>query len=278
MADLTEHFKTTKHAIDSGEIVQESRPYLGMSQIGHPCERLLWYSFNWYYKDIIPKRISRLFLRGHREEEVVIDLLREAGIECGDFQVEFIDIEGHFKGHCDGTAINIPEAPKTKHILEIKTMNDANFKTLIKSGSVEKTKPEYYAQAQMYMHYGKLTRTLFIAVNKNTDELYAERIHYDSVHAAQLVLKAKSVILTESPPDRMAEKTYYMCRWCSAKTVCHYEGIPERNCRTCLFSEPSTDGTWLCEYQLTTNCIVDGVVIPLEIQRVGCTHYQRDEV
>ncbi len=41
---------------------------------------------------------------------------------------------------------------------------------------VEKSKPIYWAQCQIGMHLAGLDRCYFFAVNKNTDEMYGERI------------------------------------------------------------------------------------------------------
>ena len=54
--------------IEDKQIIQDFRPYLGLSQIAEPCARKLWYSFRWCAQIKIEARIHRLFQRGHREE------------------------------------------------------------------------------------------------------------------------------------------------------------------------------------------------------------------
>ena len=72
MTDLTQFNLTTLDKINSGLIKQELRPYLGMSQIGHHCERYLWLSFRWCFDSYFEPRMLRLFARGHREENYSI--------------------------------------------------------------------------------------------------------------------------------------------------------------------------------------------------------------
>ena len=60
------------------------RPHLGASLIGRDCERALWLTFRWARKQSHDARMLRLFARGQREEQVFIDLLRDAGIQVVD--------------------------------------------------------------------------------------------------------------------------------------------------------------------------------------------------
>ena len=269
MVNLTQHFKTTKYLIDHGSIPQQTRPYLGMSGLGHSCPRYLWYTFRWYYKDEITKRLARLFARGHREEPEIIKELQKVGIRCSPYQAELIAGFGHIKGHIDGICINVPEAPKTPHLLEFKTMNDSSFKALKKKMSVEKAKPVYYAQVQLYMYFKKLKRTLWIAANKNDDDLYVERIKLDKGKAEDLIRKGESIVIFEHPPERaFTTKTYYECKWCNARDVCWNDKAPERNCRTCDFISVEHDGKFGCIYHKNDD-------IPVSFQRTGCDMYTR---
>jgi hypothetical protein len=71
--------------------------------------------------------------------------------------------------------LGLPQAPKTPHILEIKTASDKYFREMEKSG-VKKAKPEHWAQMQMYMKWSidqfkedGCTRAIYIVVNKDND-------------------------------------------------------------------------------------------------------------
>ncbi len=237
--------ETTLERLEIPIITQELRPYLGMSQLGHPCERFLWYTFRWCYKDQIPARVMRLFDRGHREEPSMIKALDSIGIKVFDEQEEMISVHGHVKGHSDGKALGVIEAPKTIHLAEFKTMNEKAFKEVSKEG-VKESKPVYYTQTQLYMDQLKLTRALFMAVNKNTDAYYIERIYYDKEHAKEYFSRAEGIILSEIPPPKKFERTWYECKWCSANEICHGVGELEKNCRTCSFVDIYPGGIWSC--------------------------------
>jgi len=265
MADLTAHFKTTKHLIDIGGVFELPRPYLGMSQLGHHCPRFLWYSFRWAFIEAHSSRIKRLFARGHREEPEIVKELEKIGIRCYGDQDEVVTCEGHIKGHRDGACIGVIEAPKTEHLSEFKTASDKKFKEFVKLGC-EKANPQYFGQTQSYMKYWKLTRTLFIVVNKNNDEWYIERIRYNKGVADDLDRIGEFIVASKTPPAKPYGKTFYKCKWCAAKEVCHNGGLPPKTCRTCTRGEPAEAGTWACSLTTTS--------IPLKVQQSGCSKYR----
>ena len=135
MVKLADMNHTTLSIINNRTHMAEMRPYIGGSQVGHPCSRYLWYSFRWCYQEKLTNRMYRLFNRGHREEEIFIENLRYAGINCYGFQAEITFAYGHGKGHIDGLGINVREAHKAVHLLEFKTMNDKYFTECVKSRS-----------------------------------------------------------------------------------------------------------------------------------------------
>ena len=124
--------KTTLSLLEEAEYQEEHRPYLGMSELGHPCNTYLWLRFRWAFTEKIPARMHRLFNRGHREEIEIIHDLERIGYTIISTQKEFVAGFGHIKGHCDGEVLGVIEAPKTVHILELKTMNDKYFKEILK--------------------------------------------------------------------------------------------------------------------------------------------------
>ena len=268
MVSLTAHFKTTKYLLDEGEVVLKHRPYLGMSQLGHECSRYLWYQFRWAFEDTTSKRMVRLWNRGHREEPEIIKALNGIGVDVWGDQTEMLAGHGHIKGHNDGICKGVVEAPKTIHLAEFKTVKDSGFKELQKK-RLEKYSPTYWAQCQLYMHFLKLTRTLFIAVNKNDDSYYVERIYYEKAEAMDLIRKGESIILADCPPDRaFPSKTFFKCRWCSANQQCWEDAPLQKNCRTCKSCELCIEGEWSCSE------LKEGNRIPDARQRIGCDLYR----
>ncbi len=236
--------------------LEHPRAYLGGSVIGRECERQLWYSFRWCSPPSSEPdgRMRRLFDRGHREEETFVRELRGIGCQVHDVdpstgqQFRFKAVDGHFGGGIDGVVLGVPEAPKTWHLVEMKTHNERSFTALLKEG-VAKAKPEHEAQMQVYMHIASLTRALYLAVNKNDDSLHAERVRYDEAAAGRLMEKAERIIYSAEPlPGISADPAFYKCKWCPVAAVCHGTQLPPVSCRTCLHATPERDGDgrWSC--------------------------------
>ena len=242
---------------------------LGASIIGTECERALWYGFRWCAGPDFSGRMLRLFQRGHREEEVLVKNLRDIGYivhevdpETG-YQFELTERRGHFVDYIDGCLLGVHEAPTTWHVLEMKTTNDKGYKALVKSG-VEVAQPKHYAQCMAGMGLTGMTRALYISVNKNDDNIYTERIRYDAKFFKLLMAKAKRIIESPEPPERMsgAKPAFFKCKWCDFNSICFAEKMPGVNCRTCAFSTPIEGAEWCCEKTDTVLSAAD--------QKAGC--------
>lgn len=222
---------------------KERRAHLGASILGRECRRALWYAFRWCDDQPEGGRIYRLFRRGELEEAQFCADLRAAGVTVDDRdergqQYRFSDVGGHVGGSMDGAALGLKEAPKTWHVVEMKTHGNKSFLDLVRNG-VEKSKPEHWAQMQLYMHWSGMERAYYLAVNKDNDELHGERIHYDKEAALRLVTKAQAIVAAPEPLERLSEKQdYYTCKWCPARRPCHEKRIPEPSCRTCAHATP----------------------------------------
>ncbi len=269
MVKLNSYMNTTKAQLESPDIISEHRPYLGCSQLGHECDRYLFLSFRWAYTSTYPQRVQRIFNTGHEAEPKIIKDLERIGIKCYGDQTPMTTVNGHVQGHCDGMAINVPDAPKTEHLLEFKTLNQNSFKAMSSKG-VKEYHPVYYGQLQLYMHHLKLSRALFICLNKNDSSYYIERVKYDKDDAKLLNRRALSIVLAEYIPTTTLSRTWYKCKWCNAKAICH-EGAPlDMNCRTCVHSTPVEDAKWRCnkhEFNISTKMQRRGCInhIPLEL-------------
>lgn len=247
------------------------REHLGASQIGKPCYRQLWYQFRWCVPFNHPGRLLRLFRRGELEEKVLTGDLRAIGVTVHEVdpqsgkQYRFADCGGHVGGSCDGVALGIKEAPKTWHIVEYKTCNDKSFKALCKNG-VEGEKPEHFAQMQLYMGWAELTRALYLAVNKNDDSIYQERIKFDKAVFKALCDKAREIVFSEEPLHKFkTDSSFVPCVYCDYKQQCHYNKAPAVNCRTCTHSTPLPEGGW--------HCTVHGCMLDKQKQIEACEHH-----
>lgn len=252
---------------------EKARPYLGASAIGGECKRALWYSFRWASKEDFDGRMYRLFQSGHLAEPRFIADLRAIGCTVWDCdpatgkQFGASHFGGHMRGHCDGVAKGIPGGGNKPHLLEFKTHSAKSFADLKKKG-VREARPTHWAQCTWYMGKMNLDRALYLAVNKDTDELYSERIEFDQVEYEKILAKAESIIFATEPPPKISDDPkFYICNWCSHNAVCHGNRTPALSCRTCVHATPERegDGRW--------SCAKHGPEIPLHAQRAGCGHH-----
>jgi hypothetical protein len=284
MAALPGPLNTTVNAVYAAieaAAKEEHRLHLGASIIGKSCERSIWYTFRWAQKKHFDGRMQLLFGTGHLEERRIIDNLRKAGIEIHDVgpdggQWEVRTLGGHFGGSMDGAGLKFPEAPKTWHVLEVKTSNQKRFDEMQKL-KVKKAKPQHWAQMQVYMGETGMDRAMYIMKNKNTDELYNERVEFDPVAYAKLKAKAERIIRASEPPLRIsADPSWYECKMCDFHSLCHGTVAPEVNCRTCAHSTPvimpgEEKGPWVCG-NVAEGAL--GVVLDEATQRNGCTAHR----
>jgi hypothetical protein len=108
------------------------------------------------------------------------------------------------------------------------------------------------------MHYSGMTRALYLAVNKNDESLYAQRVHYNKEEALDLVYRAKNIITATEPPPRVTDRPdYYECKWCDARDICwgceKALPLPVISCRQCCYATPILEydddnpASWQCE-------------------------------
>lgn len=255
------------------ENTEPPRPHLGASLIGHKCERWLWLSFRWAVREEFEGRILRLFRRGHHEESWVFRDLEAAGVKVQAFDPETgkqwrINAGGHFSGSMDGIILSgVPEAPKTKHVLEIKTHSVKSFADLESKG-VKASKPQHWAQMQLYMLHTSVDRALYFAVCKDDDRIYTERVELDKQEAQRLTDKAHRIIESDRmPPPLSTDPTWFECKFCAAHDLCHGSKLAKQsNCRTCAHSTPLSDGTWHCAHW-------DSVIPGADAQLAGCDEH-----
>lgn len=218
MADLSFLQETTTLAVVDRQIESrrvKPRRYLGMSELGHNCSRYLWLKVHKAPPEKFTARMLRLFDMGHLIEKRVIRDLKKAGFHVSGTQAKFKDLNGELKGHCDGIIEGLPESKKP-HILEIKSANGKNFKEFVKEGIAgHSLGSKYLSQVQLYMHYAKLDRALFIVECKETSARHQERIRYDKTEALKLVEKAKAIIEAKTPPRGISDRPdWFACKFC----------------------------------------------------------------
>lgn len=182
-------------------------------------------------------------------------------------QWRILDVDGHFGGSLDGKAYGVPGMPdlEEKILTEFKTHNTKSFVELSNKGVAE-AKPIHYVQMQIYMHKTGIKRALYMAVNKNDDDLYCEWVEYDPAMGPPLLEKAARVIHAKKLPKRIGSNaSWFDCKWCDYKTVCHFNEPMLRHCRSCAHSTPVAEGKWRCDLWQS--------IIPVDSIPLGCDSY-----
>jgi len=276
-----EDSKTVQAIYAYHESKREDKPrtYLGLSELGKPCDRALWYSFRHCGRQEFDGRMLRLFETGHLAEFRFVDELRGIGCEVYDVdpntgeQFAVKAHGGHVRGHLDGCAKGLPEAPETFHVTEYKTHSAKSFAHLKKYG-VKESKPQHWVQMICYMHLTGMKRAFYLAVNKDTDALYSERLRYEDCKddAQRLMDRAERIIRASQPPEKIGDSAdHFNCKWCEHADRCHGTdsvGPAVRcgtGCRTCVHATPEMDaehGRWSCQQHRVT--------LTIDSQAAGC--------
>lgn len=230
------------------------RSHFGFSTAGDKCARKLWFSFKWVLAKAFKSRILRLFNRGHLEEARFLALLMGAGFEIhfetedgGQFKIE--DHNGHAGSAIDGVVMGIPDLkPDEPALAEMKTHNDKSFKQVSTKG-VKIAHPKHYTQMQIYMKKYGLQWGLYMAVNKNDDDLWFELIVLDEPWADRYIERSGMIIYSDEAPARVNDSaSWFECKFCDYTKICHDFGVPEINCRTCCHSTPVSNKRWHCNH------------------------------
>jgi hypothetical protein len=228
---LDESYKAVKDA-------EPRRQYLGASILGDDCERKV--AFNYHGTDRDPDKgfsgkTYRIFDMGHDGESRMAGYLRCAGFEIvtegkDGRQLGFSVAEGKFAGHIDGAIISGPDVKCPWPALwENKALGAKSWIDVALKG-IQKSKPTYYVQVQIYMAYMELERCLFTCLNRDTGDVYAEVIALDLATAQKFSDRAARIIESASPfesPRCTTDESDYRCGWCDYKTTCWKARIPE---------------------------------------------------
>lgn len=244
------------------------------SALGDDCVAALWFKFRWVIKKQTQARMTRLFGRGHDEEEKLVFLLRRNGWTVEDIdparaekeikQWNVKDFGGHLSAYLDAKMSHPVFTKGVKILGEFKTFNDKRFKAWVAKG-VKLSDPKYYVQACLYMYYQDLPWCLMVGVNKNDDDIEYEVILRDDATARDAIRKGETILNSQSRPPRIAENpAFFKCKTCDFQTICHYSAPVLKNCRSCEFAFPVEGGGWFCSHPQ------NGLDIPTEVIPNGC--------
>lgn len=267
MADLSKLHNLNESMVldlDGPVISTLGRDYLGYSQLGNECLRALWYSFRWCQVLTVTGRQQRIFDRGFAEEIIIAKNLEAAGAILFDDQIELVGPTGHLKGHIDG------KIKWDKHfddviLFENKTADKAGFNKFVKKG-LEAAYPEYYSQVNSYLKHTGLSIALEVFTCKDNEERHIEIIEYNQDVADTADLKGVKVITSDEPFEKIGDSTWWQCKLCDYRLVCHHNEPIPRTCRTCVDGVVIDDGKWKCQ--------LHDKELSSEDQKKACGDYQ----
>lgn len=260
---------------DAFDPKQSRRTHLGLSTIGDPCARKIFFGFRWAVKSQHSGRIMRLFNRGHMEEGRFIAALLTAGMkiyqqDSEGKQFRIVEFGGHVGSAIDGIVIGCPDLsdPSVAILTEMKTHGEKSFLKLKKEGC-QSAKFVHYVQQQVYMNKMDLRASLYLAVNKNTDEIYAELIPYDEVVAMHFIDRSRQIAGADEAPVGLSNKgaSWFECKMCDYSGICYRGEEPVRSCRTCRYSIAKEDGQWHCRHSVVN------ATISTDQQVASCDYY-----
>jgi len=235
-----------------------ARKHLGCSILGKPCDRSIWYSFRWATVPNHSQRLLRIFDRGQREEDRMLDMLVRAGAEVSRVDpatgAQYRADLGvpHLGGSLDAIAVLPPSltgwAVPVRVVVECKTHGNSPFGQVSKKG-VAAAYPAHYMQGMLYAYAHDIDYVLYMALNKNDETLYFELYAVDRVLAQRNVKRARDIISGETPrifARISTNPTSFACKFCDHGAVCHFGGQPRVSCRSCRHVKPTDASEWYC--------------------------------
>lgn len=221
-------------ALIATRVAQPRRDYLGASMLGNACIRRVQYEYAGAPKDPgadFNGKTLRIFEAGHQFEALSIKWLRAAGFDLrtekpDGGQFGFSVAKGRIKGHIDGVIVGGPSFLAYPMLWEHKALNAKNWQDVVKRG-LAISKPLYAAQLALYQGYmPELAQNpaLFTVLNKDTEELYHERMPFDCALAQSVSDKAVTILRAtdagELLPRMAANADYYECKFCPYAARC----------------------------------------------------------
>ena len=201
------------------------RQYLGASAMGSECLRKIQY--DWMCDAQFPAQARDRFDRGHWGEDLSRQHLIAAGFEFAPSgQLEFIAVNGLFRGHADGILIAGPEIPALRYpcIWEHKCLKAKGWKAIERDG-LSGLYAVYAGQVALYQAYLNYTNAaLFTVLNADTCERLHFLVPFDAALAQLMSDRAVSVIeatragellprIADNPED-------WRCKMCSHRERC----------------------------------------------------------
>lgn len=214
----------------AASLMSPPRAYLGGSRLGEECARKLQYEYRGAKRKPIGATTHNIFAIGHASEDAVAKLLGEIfdlrTEKPNGKQFGFSVAGGRIAGHIDGVICGGPEElGPYPYLWEAKAVAH-KYWMAIKRNGVAKERPVYAGQVATYQAYMELTENpaLFSVCNRDTGEVYFERMPFDPALAQECSDRGVSVLQAEDAgellPRPYPDETFFKCRFCDFAEEC----------------------------------------------------------
>lgn len=236
------------------------RHHLGASVLGNPCERYLFYSFRWFMQPAFPSRVVRIFKRGHREEERMMNTLRDIGLVISTTLGELLtnlglphelssidklnewglhidkpfahafnldsQIKAAMPNHLGGSMDGILHVP-ANYVDELGYLVPIECKThndknfkAAMRKDLIDSQPRHYSQANAYGYYINARYALYYAENKNDESIDFKLVKLDSNIVKLVERRALNVVYTNDPKQLSRTQEQWRCKLCEFEPIC----------------------------------------------------------
>ena len=212
---------------------QKPRDYLGLSSIGTPCDRKLWYKINASDKgEELGAETLGTFFYGDLLEVFILALAKAAGHDVQGEQdcLEVHGVKGHRDAVIDGVTV------------DVKSCTGFSFQKFAKNNLREEDPFGYISQLSSYVYAGKddplvkeKTKGAFLAVQKDRFKLCLDM--YDFTEELKTkeaeINRVKAMVAGDLPETRLEPvpqsstspntKLNTQCGYCEFKNICYPE-------------------------------------------------------
>lgn len=180
---------------------------------------------------------------------------RGVSLDKGKRQIRISACQGHFGGSIDGMCTLPTSYGIEQDVIfldEFKTQGLGkkfkNFIELVAKGMKSK-KAQHFAQMSIYGYKLGIQYGIYMAVNKNDDDLHIEVVKLDWALGEALERKANMIIFSQTPPSGIsASPAFFSCVHCDHLQQCFHGGKVDVNCRSCRNAFPIDNAEWKCEH------------------------------
>ncbi len=222
MSSLIPYLQPTRYAIE--QHTNDMYGFGGNStkinsyDVGDDCSRRAWYKRRGVTGGNRSPELFRYIETNRYYRKFVIDILEAIGVKIWDQGKSIAFADHNASSKIDGLALGVKEAPNNVHLLSIRPVKQKQYADIVNKGIPDKDNKKI----QIDMRLMGVNRCLYIAVNRNTDEMHIERVKLDIKFADAQISKAERIIQLKTPPARVGtdKPSWWQCKACPISEEC----------------------------------------------------------